>query len=51
VQLGLSFRNAQVLTFEASFYGYYGKDKEKKHFTQDGYRQLGHILAKSLYIH
>jgi hypothetical protein len=40
-----------IFTFEASFFGYYGKDKERRHFTIEDYKQLGAILGKGIYLH
>lgn len=51
MQFGLSFKCTNIFTFEASFFGYFGKDKEKKHFTVDDYRQLGSVLGKGIYIY
>ena len=49
VQFGLAFRCSNVFTFEASFFGYCGKDKDKRHFTVEDYRQLGAVLGRGIY--
>lgn len=49
VQFSLAFKSLNIFTFETSFFGYIDKDKQKKHFTMESYRQLGSILGKSLY--
>jgi hypothetical protein len=51
VQFNLSYKAINIFTFETSFYGYVNKEKEKKHFTIEGYKQLGLILGKAIYIH
>lgn len=49
VQFGLSFRCSNIFTFEASFFGYFGRDREKKHFTVEDYRQLGAVLGRGIF--
>ncbi len=51
VQLSLSFKTPYIYTYEVSFYGYFTKDKEKKHFTVEDMRQLGEILGRGLFAH
>ena len=51
IQCNLSYKCLNIFTYETSFFGYVGKDKEKKHFTMDGFRQLGGALARAIYLH
>jgi hypothetical protein len=47
----LNQKIVNIFTFEASFFGYINKNKERKHFTIENYKNLGLILGKSIYIH
>lgn len=49
VQFGLAFRCSNIFTFEASFFGFCGKDREKRHFTVEDYRQLGTVLGRGIF--
>ncbi len=50
VQLFSTLKSPNIYTFEASFFGYMGKNKEKKHFTIESYKNLGMIIGKAIYI-
>lgn len=50
IQLFLSLKLPNIYTFESSFFGYSGKNKERKHYTQDGYREMGAALGKAIFL-
>lgn len=49
IQLFSNLKCPNIYTFEASFFGYVKKN-EKRHFTVEGYRMLGQVLGKSMYV-
>ena len=51
IQLNLKYRIPNIFTFESSFSGYFGRNKEKIHFTETHYKSLGTILGKGIFMH
>ncbi len=50
VQLFSNLKISNIYTFEASFFGYINKNKERKSFTIENYKNLGMIIGKAIYI-
>lgn len=45
------FKIPNIFTFQTSFFGFYGKNREKVHYTQQKLMNLGAILGKSMYLY
>ena len=51
VQFGLLFKCTNIFTFESSFFGSLGREREKRHYKVEDYKQMGAVLARAMYIH
>ena len=51
MQFGLLFKCTNIFTFESSFFGSLGREREKRHYKIEDYKQMGAVLARAMYIH
>ena len=51
MQFGILFKCTNIFTFESSFFGSLGREREKRHYKVEDYKQMGAVLARAMYIH